>query len=92
MVGATLALAILPTGGRPRYLPVLALATVLAGATMSLRVVAGAHDWADTTSGAAIGLGLGFASAATHLVRTGGPSVSLSADGRRALVVLRGRF
>ena len=92
MVGATLALAVLPSGGRPRYLPVLALATVLAGATMSLRVVAGAHDWADTTSGAAIGLGLGFASAATHLVRTGAPSVSLSADGRRALVVLRGTF
>lgn len=90
MVGATLALAVLPSGGRPRYLPVLALATVLAGATMSLRVVAGAHDWADTTSGAALGLGLGFATAATHLVRTNGPQISLAADGRQALLVVRG--
>jgi membrane-associated phospholipid phosphatase len=66
MAGASLGMMVFPTGGRRAYWPLVATATTLAATNLVLRVVAGAHNWVDTTTGFAVGFGVGLGTAALH--------------------------
>ncbi len=78
MAGASLGMIVFPTGGRRAYWPLVATATTLAATNMVLRVVAGAHNWVDTSTGFAIGFGVGLGTAALH---TYALPVTVSAQG-----------
>jgi membrane-associated phospholipid phosphatase len=66
MAGASLGMMVFPTGGRRAYWPLVATATTLAATNLVLRVVAGAHNWVDTSVGFATGFGVGLGTAALH--------------------------
>ena len=78
MAGASLGMMLLPTGGRRAYWPLLAASGALAATNLVLRVVAGAHNWVDTSAGFALGLGVGFATAAAHVYE--GPRLVVGAQ------------
>ncbi len=66
MAGASLGMMAFPTGGRGAYWPLLATAGALAVTNLVLRVVAGAHNWVDTTAGFALGFSIGLGTSALH--------------------------
>jgi len=79
MAGASLGMMLLPAG-RPRaYWPLLVVAGALAATNLVLRVVAGAHNWVDTSVGLALGFGVGLGAAAAHVYE--GPRLIVNAQG-----------
>ncbi len=89
MAGASLGMMLFPTGRQRSYWPLVATATTLAASNLVLRVVAGAHNWVDTSTGFALGLSVGLTTAALHTYAT--PSgVTVSAGPRG--VTVAGRF
>lgn len=89
MAGASLGMMLFPTGGQRAYWPLVATATALAASNLVLRVVAGAHNWVDTSTGFALGFSVGLATAALHTYATpAGVSVSAGPQG----VSVSGRF
>jgi membrane-associated phospholipid phosphatase len=79
MAGASLGMMLLPSGGRRAYGPILVASGALAVTNLVLRVVAGAHNWVDTSVGLVLGLGVGFGTAAAHVYE--GPRLVVSAQG-----------
>lgn len=78
MSGASLGLMVFTRGSATNFVPLFAVTTALAGVNFSLRVVAGAHSWVDTSTGFALGFGIGFLTAFLH-AGTARPSVSVGA-------------
>jgi membrane-associated phospholipid phosphatase len=89
MAGASLGLWLLPERRAWAWAPVALGAGLLAGAMLVFRVVAGAHNWVDTGTGFALGLGLGFATAALH-TRRGDDPVGVTVS--PVSIALGGRF
>lgn len=79
MAGASLGMLLLPARRRGAYGILVATAGALAVTNLVLRVVAGAHNWVDTSVGLALGLGVGFGTAAAHVYE--GPRLVVSAQG-----------
>lgn len=77
LAGASLGLWVLPSHARTEYIPLFLGTSALALTNMVLRVVAGAHDWVDTTVGLALGFGIGFGTAALH-TRTTAPTTGVT--------------
>lgn len=89
VAGASLGLWLLPERRASAWAPMAIGAGLLASAMLAFRVVAGAHNWVDTGTGFALGLGLGFATSWLHTRRGDDPvGVSVSPVG----VSLGGRF
>jgi hypothetical protein len=76
MAGAAWGLWMLPTGRRDAFAPLAIGMSGLALTMPVLREKAGAHSWVDTGTAVAIGVAIGFATAALHLERHDNPGAS----------------
>jgi membrane-associated phospholipid phosphatase len=89
IAGGLMGMWLLPRARDHRLAPIALGATVLSLTTASLRIRAGAHSFADTSVGLAIGFGVGLSTAALHLRRRPLPvQIAPTANG----FVLHGRF
>ncbi len=89
MAGPSLGMMVFPSGGQRAYWPLLVTATTLAASNLALRVVAGARNWVDTSTGFAFGFSVGLATAALHVYTT--PSGVAGSAGPQGVTV-SGRF